>query len=190
MIVDGKPVKRQILIGFRDSRTVFVFSDTDGDELPEIELPEWDAKQALKALDVKRVRFREIDGNTAGYSIEDEKGKRLAINPAAKYPAKTLLHELAHIVLGHCKALSTGENVTHRGIAEFEAESVAYLVAKELELTTWDASESRAYIQHWLDGHYHHNEETGEAEIDNLDKHMSKVFSAANKILVAGRTTS
>jgi hypothetical protein len=27
---DGKPSKRQILVGFRDSRTVFGFSDTDG----------------------------------------------------------------------------------------------------------------------------------------------------------------
>ena len=29
---DGKPRKRQILVGFRDSRTVFGYSDTDGDE--------------------------------------------------------------------------------------------------------------------------------------------------------------
>jgi hypothetical protein len=78
----------------------------------------------------------------------------------------------------------------HRGIAEFEAESTAYIVAKELELTDWDASESRAYIQQWLDGHWEVNEETGEGEIENLDKHMSRIFSAANKILTAGRTTA
>jgi hypothetical protein len=31
---DGKPGRRQVLVGFRDSRTVFGFSDTDGDDLP------------------------------------------------------------------------------------------------------------------------------------------------------------
>jgi hypothetical protein len=39
---DGKPRKRQILVGFRDSRTVFGFSDTDGDEPRAVALPGWD----------------------------------------------------------------------------------------------------------------------------------------------------
>jgi antirestriction protein ArdC len=36
---DGKPRKRQILVGFRGSRTVFGYSDTDGAELPPVQLP-------------------------------------------------------------------------------------------------------------------------------------------------------
>jgi hypothetical protein len=185
----GQP--QRVLVGFRDSRTVFTFSDTDGDELPPVDVPAWDADKALDALNVKRRKFRELSGNTQGYSYVDEKTgeQRIALNPAAKYPHKTLFHELAHLVLGHCKAMNDGHPV-HRGIAEFEAESTAYIVAKELELTDWDASESRAYIQQWLDGHWEVNEETGEGEIENLDKHMSRIFSAANKILTAGRTTA
>ena len=50
----------------------------------------------------------------------------MALNPSAVYPAKTLLHELAHLMLGHCK---DGDS-THRGVAEFEAEATAYLVTK------------------------------------------------------------
>jgi N-terminal domain of anti-restriction factor ArdC len=49
---DGKPRKRQILVGFRDSRTVFGFSDTDGDDLPAVDLPGWDVDTALAALKV------------------------------------------------------------------------------------------------------------------------------------------
>ncbi len=166
--------KRQVLVGFRDSRTVFGFSDTDGDDLPAVELPGWDVDTALAALTIDRVPFDLTDGNTAGYSFQDDAGRHLAINPVAKYPAKTLLHELAHLALGHCK---DGDH-THRGIAEFEAESVAYLISKELELITWDASESRAYIQTWL----------GRAEV--TEANISRIFAATNKILAAGRVVA
>jgi hypothetical protein len=168
---DGKPGKRQVLVGFRDSRTVFGFSDTDGDELPPVELPGWDTKTALAALGIDRVAFTMVDGNAQGFSFEDDNGRHMAINPTAVYPAKTTLHELAHLVLGHC----THGDETHRGIAEFEAEATAYLAAKELRLIDWNPAESRAYIQGWLGG----------AEVG--DENVSRVFAAVNKILTAGR---
>ncbi len=168
---DGKPRKRQILVGFRDSRTVFGYSDTDGDELPVVELPGWDVETALEALTVERVAFDLVNGNTQGFSFEDDAGRHLALNPTAVYPAKTLLHELAHLMLGHCK---NGDH-THRGVAEFEAEATAYLAAKELELIDWDAAESRAYIQTWL------------GDSDVTEENVSRVFAAVNKILTAGR---
>jgi antirestriction protein ArdC len=167
---DGKPGKRQILVGFRDSRTVFGYSDTDGDELPAVVLPGWDVDTALAALHIDRVAFDMVNGNAQGFAFEDTDGRHLALNPTAAYPAKTLLHELAHLVLGHCK---DGDE-THRGVAEFEAEATAYLVCKELELIAWDPAESRAYIQGWLGG--------TEVTEDNI----GRVFAAVNKILTAG----
>jgi N-terminal domain of anti-restriction factor ArdC len=186
----GKPVLKngktqQVLVGFRESRTVFGFSDTDGDELPEIELPAWDSKLALKTLGIKRDRFKKADGNVQGYSFEDETGKHVAINPAAKYKSKTLLHEMAHIVLGHTSKEQIDEYQTHRGIKEFEAESVAYLVAKELELTDWAPAESRAYINHWLENDGHDPEGSNGSAFD--EKNISRIFAAANKILTAGQ---
>lgn len=168
---DGKPSKQQVLVGFRASNTVFAYSDTDGDELPPVVLPGWDVDTALTALGVDRVAFAMTDGNVQGFSYEDSTGRHLAINPAAAYPAKTLLHELAHLTLGHCQ---NGDH-THRGIAEFEAESVAYLVSKELELIVWDPAGSRAYIQGWLGG------------TEVTEDHITRVFAAVNKILAAGR---
>jgi antirestriction protein ArdC len=167
VIENGKARKRQILVGFRDSRTVFGFSDTDGDELPAVALPGWDVDTALVALKVDRVAFDMINGNAQGFAFEDDNGRHLALNPTAVYPAKTLLHELAHLMLGHCKH---GDE-THRGVAEFEAEATAYLVAKELELIAWDAAESRAYIQTWLGG------------TETTEDNISRVFAAVNKIL-------
>jgi hypothetical protein len=72
---DGKPRKHQILVGFRDSRTVFGYSDTDGDELPPVEQSGWDADVALALLGVDRVPFDMINGNAQGFSFEDGAGR-------------------------------------------------------------------------------------------------------------------
>jgi antirestriction protein ArdC len=167
---DSRPRKHQILVGFRDSRTVFGYSDTEGDDLPVVELPGWDAETALAVLGIDRVAFDMVNGNTQGFSFEDTDGRHLALNPTAAYPAKTLLHELAHLTLGHCKH---GDE-THRGVAEFEAEATAYLAAKELQLIDWDPAESRAYIQNWLGG------------TEVAEDSIARVFAAVNKILTAG----
>ena len=188
----GKPVltesgkTQQILIGFKESHTVFAFSDTDGEELPEIAYPAWDLEKALAALGIKREKFRTTDGNTAGYSHTNKAGQKfVAVNPATTYPAHTMLHEIAHMVLGH----TAEEYRQHRGIMEFEAEATAHLLAIELQLSEsdWDASESRAYLDHWVGNDLVWDEEIGTSNIDNADKHYARVFSAVNKILVAGR---
>jgi IrrE N-terminal-like domain len=82
----------------------------------------WDADTAFSALGVDRVAFDMVNGNAQGFSFEDSAGRHVTLNPAAKYPARTLLHELAHLMLGHCR----NGDPTHRGVAEFEAETVAY----------------------------------------------------------------
>lgn len=120
--VDGKPLKYQVLVGFRDSRSIFAYSDTDGDELPPVQLPGWDADTAFAALDVERIKFAMLDGNTQGYSRIG--ARQVAINPTAVHPVKTLFHELGHIVCGHCDA---GREISHCGVDEVEAEAVAYL---------------------------------------------------------------
>ncbi len=173
----GKPVKYSFIIRFEPRRTAFDYDDTKPEKgyTGEVDFPaladDWDLDRALKVLDITKVEFALMDGNTQGYST----GRTYAINPVAAHPWKTLFHELAHIVLGHTDEAGIKEYSQHRGLMEFQAEAAAYLLAHELELTDWDASESRAYVRNWL----------GDNEVG--EKAIQAVFGAVNKILVAGR---
>ncbi len=160
------------LIGFKVVRAVFALSDTDGPELPPMQLPTWDLPTALAKLAIRQVPFESTNGNLQGYSS----GRDIAINPVAVHPAKTTFHELGHVVLGHTVASSLGEYAQHRGVMEFQAEATAYLAMNELELMDEEtASHSRGYIRHWLN-----NEHPGDREI-------RLVFAATDQILKAGR---
>lgn len=152
-------------------RSTFPYSNTVGPEVEWPELPEWDQHRALAELGIDRVPFTMINGNTQGYSL----GREIAVSPVAKYPMKTLFHELGHVMLGHTTECPQGDSPCSRGVAEFQAESVALLLAHELELEQWNPAESRAYIQDWLSGE------------EVTDRHIRSVFTAADKILRAGR---
>jgi hypothetical protein len=114
--------------------------------------------------------FAHPDGNSQGYATEG----RIAINPLAELPHKTLFHELAHNILGHVAEgeMSDGEHLS-RNLREAEAESVALLCCEALGLA--GAEYCRGYIQSWLHG----------GSIP--ERSAQRVFSAADKILKAGR---
>lgn len=156
---------------FWPRRSTFPYSLTVGPEVEWPELPEWDLDRALAGLDITRVPYRLIDGNTQGYSYE----RNVAVSPVAAYPVKTMFHEIGHVVLGH--TAGKVERVC-RGVDEFQAEAVAYLLAHETGLTQWAPEESRAYIQGWLGGK------------EVADRHIRAVFSAVNAILKAGRSVA
>ena len=149
----------------------FVLGQTEGDEyVNEVVTPAWDKAAALAKLDISEVAFDYPNGNCQGYAS----GRTIAINPVAVLPHKTRFHELAHVVLGHTtdEVMSDSE-VTPRDIREVEAEGVAYILCSVLDLP--GLQESRGYIQNWLQG----------AEV--TDKSAQRIFSAANKILEAGK---
>lgn len=180
----GKPKTK--IIGFYSKATVFQLWQTDGDDLPATDLPNWDKGEALTELDITETTFEHADGNTQGYSQD----RQVAINPVAANPTKTLMHEIAHIVLGHTTAEGIAEYQTHshRGIAEFQAEATAYLVCKELGVS-FDESGSRAYIQQWLDGRATDYLSVGDDGTETVvdDATVRAIFSAVDKIIVAGR---
>lgn len=166
----GEP---KTILKFKEVASEFTVSQTDGEPLPEFELPEWSSERALGALAISRVPYEMFDGSTQGYSFD----RNLAINPIAKYPKKTVLHEMAHIVLQHTLPEQLEEYQAHRGIKEVQAEGVAFLVAKELPLASdeWDEAESRFYMQSWK----------GSAELG--ERAIKQVLSATDAILRAGR---
>lgn len=160
---------------FVAKRNWFVLSQTDGEAVKEELPPDWDDARALAALDIERVQFRHTNGNVHGYAS----GRKVAVSPVATFPLKTLIHEMAHVMLGHTalpgSAIPADEGIpTTRSLEEVEAESVALLVCDAMGKGE-SASHSRAYIQHWLDS------ETIQ------EGNARRIFSVAQKILVAGR---
>lgn len=80
-----------------------------------------------------------------GYTDPEQRAVILSDGLAPEQAAKTLLHETAHITLGHTDNLT--EYRKHRGRMEVEAESVAYIAAG---LTGFDTSNySIGYITSW-----------------------------------------
>lgn len=105
-----------------------------------------------------------------GYSAP---GGKIAINPLAQLPHKTLFHELAHQVLGHVgdQTLIEGDRWP-KNLREAEAESVALIYCEALGLE--GAPYCRGYIQSWLAG-------------DEIPESWApRIFAAAEKILRAG----
>jgi hypothetical protein len=164
--------KEQRLLGFKGVRCIFPLSDTEGDPLPTVELPGWDTHTALDKLGIRQVPFDALDANLQGYSI----GTEIALSPIAVHPEKTLIHELAHVILGHTIPHSLDEYRTHRGEKEFQAEATAYLTLNELgRLDDDTAAHSRGYISHWMKDEH------------PSDTAIRQVFTATDRILKAGR---
>src|SRR3989442_1374315 len=64
----------------------FVLTQTDGAEYKPEPLPDWEESQALATLAIERIPFDELNGNIQGYAT----GRKVAINPVAAMPNKTL----------------------------------------------------------------------------------------------------
>ena len=151
----------------------FVLAQTDGAEYVPEPIPDWNEVQALETLDIKRIDFDLMDGNCQGYAQK----RTVAISPLAEHPTRTLLHELAHVVLGHtAERMNDSGELTPRDIRELEAECTAMLVSASLNLP--GVEESRGYIQSW----YHSNSVP--------ERNAQRIFSAADQILKAGSVVS
>jgi hypothetical protein len=160
---------------FKMVNAIFPICDTEGEPLPDIELPTWSKSRALATLAITEVPFQSFDGNTQGYSY----GQKFAINPAAKYPIRTTLHEMSHIVHGHtATAQSMEEYAQHQGLREFEAEGSAYLALNELDLITDEiATVSRGYIHGWL------------GQQKPPEQSIRAIFKTTDRIVTAGLET-
>ena len=148
----------------------FVLSQTQGEALPEPEIPAWDRHTALEALSVQEIPFEHVDGNCLGFARE----RSIAISPLAPLPFKTRFHELAHVLLGHTSEGEQADSeITPRTLRECEAESVALLCCAALDLP--GVAECRGYIQNWW-GQGHAIPE----------RSAQRILKAADQILKAG----
>src|SRR5436309_8505528 len=92
---DGSDVETEIVFKrFVYKRNWFMLSQTDGAEYQAPAIPAWDRTRALQTLTVEEIPFEMMNGNCQAYA----KGHQIAINPVAQMPAKTTVHEVAHVV--------------------------------------------------------------------------------------------
>ena len=149
----------------------FVLPQTDGQEYTPPPTPGFDFGRALKALKIDRMDFTMLDGNCQGYASK----RTVAVSPVAANPERTLLHEMAHVVLGHTSetAMSDSGERTARDIRELEAEAAAMICCAALGID--GIEESRGYIQSWF-----HSQSVPEAS-------ARRIFRSVDEIMKAGR---
>ena len=129
---DGADSSAAAFVRFVYRSQWFVLSQTEGNELPEPSVPQWNAQQALVTLDIDEVEFDAVDGNCMGYARD----RVIALNPLNPLPHKTRFHELAHVLLGHTsEGQQSDGDVTPRNLRECEAEAVALLCCAALRST-------------------------------------------------------
>jgi antirestriction protein ArdC len=170
----GTDEEGKVHTGFVYKPHWFVLAQTEGEELPPVVIPAFDADRALAELGIGRMLFERLNGNCQGYAS----GQQIAINPLAQLPHKTFFHETGHVVLGHTLEGECIDNeMTPRNLREVEAESVALICCESLGLE--GAVFCRGYIQDWLG-------QTTEIP----DKSAQKIFRAADLILRAGKVAA
>jgi antirestriction protein ArdC len=151
---DKSEVERiEVLAGFRVVH-VFDISQTEGDELAEVAPRRLTGEVSPHLVDALEQRVTD-----EGFTLRREAIARSARNGYADFErrlvvlrdelsgaqaAKTLIHELAHVLLHRDSDLS------ERAVAEVEAESVAFVVSSALGLDTSDYS--FPYVARWGGG--------------------------------------
>jgi antirestriction protein ArdC len=107
-----------------------------------------DALSAFLAEEGWTVEHRPIHGHKNGYTDPKRMAVVIDSDLSPEHMAKTLIHETAHVLLGHTEDMA--EYALHRGLMETEAESIAYVVAGLVGFDT--SAYSVGYIAGWADG--------------------------------------
>lgn len=163
---NGKEVVLQLRF-----KTVYVFdiSQTDGEPLPEP--PDWKSPEKYPDLEDMLIKYAnslnikvEIEDLSASGSQGYSEGGKIGMDPTAG--TKTLIHEIAHELLHHTKEVK----LKSRKEIELEAEAVAYVVSRALEINDL---KSPNYLALW--------DADGKKILDRLDT----IRSTSNQILTA-----
>ena len=155
---DGE--EKRYVSGFR-LVPVFDVSQTDGDALPEDparpvlldgEAPAglFDSLAQIVFENGYTLRFGPSERGENGYTRPDDSVIQITEGLSDAQTAKTLIHEVAHMLLHTEDKTLTEDAILHRNVAEVETESVAHIVAEVHGLPT-DAY-SVPYVAGWSNG--------------------------------------
>jgi hypothetical protein len=166
---------RRVLRGFKVAH-VFDLAQTDGHPLPDLRPALLDGDAPAGLWDALAAQV-----TAAGFALErgdcwpangrtDHAARTVTVrnDVSAAQAAKTLAHELAHVLLHDGTEYTLG----CRGLVEVEAESVAYVVSTASGMPT-DAY-TLPYVAHWADGN-----------INAIKATADRVISTAHAILSA-----
>jgi hypothetical protein len=150
---DGTETTHLGIRGFTTT-TVFDVAQTDGADLPDIRPTLLEGEDVRGLWDALATQVKEL-----GYTLErgdcygangrtdhSTRTVRVRDDVSDAQAAKTLAHELAHVLLHPC----TTTYFQCRGKSEVEAESVAFLVCQTAGLVT--DGYSFPYVARWADG--------------------------------------
>ena len=157
---DGNPIMEEVEITIPAFRAVSVFdvAQTEGKELPELEVKELSDSvedyenfmQALREISPVPMEFEEIEGDAKGYFSFATRHIAIQEGMSQSQTLKTAIHEVAHAKLHDRNFNRDVEDEKDRNTEEVEAESVAYTVCQHFGIETSDYS--FAYIAGWSAG--------------------------------------
>ncbi len=154
---DGQPEKetRQVSYQLFKVSSVFDVSQTFGDPIPSLEVPELtgDAEhfevfmEAIRKISPVPIRFDQVPGGAKGYYDNTNKNIVIMKGMSQSQTMKTAVHELGHSLCHDRDFLQSIGEKKDRVTMELEAESIANCVCSYFGLETGDYS--YPYIAGW-----------------------------------------
>ena len=156
---DGQPeteIVEMIIPRFRVA-TVFDVSQTEGEPIAELEVPELTGSvqfydtfmQALQNISPVPIRMMNVEGDAKGYYHQTEKYIAIKEDMSNVQTMKTGVHEVSHALLHDREVMDAEGVLKDQTTKEVEAESIAYIVCNHFGLDT--SEYSFTYIASWCE---------------------------------------
>ena len=156
---DGQPeteIVEMVIPRFRIT-TVFDVSQTEGEPIAELEVPELTGSvqfydtfmQALQNISPVPIRMMNVEGEAKGYYHQTEKYIAIKEDMSNVQTMKTGIHEVSHALLYDREVMDAEGVLKDQTTKEVEAESIAYIVCNHFGLDT--SEYSFTYIASWCE---------------------------------------
>lgn len=156
---DGQPeteIVEMVIPRFRVT-TVFDVSQTEGEPIAELEVPELTGSvqfydtfmQALQNISPVPISMMNVEGEAKGYYHQTEKYIAIKEDMSNVQTMKTGVHKVSHALLHDREVMDAEGVLKDQTTKEVEAESIAYIVCNHFGLDTSEYSFS--YIASWCE---------------------------------------
>ena len=178
---DGQPeteIVEMVIPRFRVT-TVFDVSQTEGEPIAELEVPELTGSvqfydtfmQALQNISPVPIRMMNVEGEAKGYYHQTEKYIAIKEDMSNVQTMKTGVHEVSHALLHDREVMDAEGVLKDQTTKEVEAESIAYIVCNHFGLDT--SEYSFTYIASWCESR---DMKALKASMDTIRKTSSEVI--------------